>query len=120
MRIVSMRFVFFEAPPFTRLLPSYLEDDEYRVLQWALMQRPEWGDLVPHTGGFRKLRWRDDRRGKGSRSGLRIIYYVLAADRQIWLFTIYDKDEAQDLTPQQCRLLRSAIHDELAARRGDL
>jgi hypothetical protein len=51
-----MRFVFFEAPLFTRLLPAYLEDDEYRALQWTLMQRPEWGDLIPHTGGFRKLR----------------------------------------------------------------
>jgi hypothetical protein len=115
-----MRFVFFAAPLFTRLLPAYLEDDEYRALQWALMQRPEWGDLVPHTGGFRKLRWKDRRRGKGSRSGLRIVYYVLAADRQIWLFTIYDKDETQDLTAQQCRLLRSAIHDELAARSEDV
>jgi len=114
-----MRFVFFEAPLFTRVLPAYLEDDEYRALQWGLMQRPERGDLVPHTGGFRKLRWKDHRRRKGGRGGLRIVYYVLAADRQIWLFTIYDKDEAQNLTAQQCRLLRNAIHDELTARRDD-
>ena len=113
-----MRFVFLEAPLFTRLLPAYLADDEYRALQWALMQQPEWGDLIPNTGGFRKVRWRDQRRGKGKQGGLRIVYYVLAADRQIWLFTIYDKNEVQDLTPQQCRLLKNAIHDELAARRS--
>lgn len=114
-----MRFVFFETPLFTRLLPAYLDDDEYRALQWVLLQRPERGDVTPHTGGFRKLRWRDPRRRKGSRDGLRIVYYVLAAERQIWLFTIYDKDEAKNLTAGQCRLLRSAIHDELRARRGD-
>lgn len=51
--------------------------------------------------------------------GLRIVYYVFAAERQIWLVTIYDKDEAENLTAEQCRLLRSAIHDELRARRGD-
>ena len=119
LRIVAMRFVFFETPLFTRLLPAYLDDDEYRALQWALIQRPERGDLIPHTGGFRKLRWKDRRRRKGGRGGLRIVYYVLAADRQIWLFTIYDKDEAQNLTAQQCRLLRHAIHDELTARRDD-
>ena len=114
-----MRFVFFETALFTRLLPAYLEDDEYQALQRFLMQRPERGDVIPHTGGFRKLRWRDRRRGKGSKGGLRIVYYVLAADRQIWLFTIYDKDEVENLTAQQCRLLRSAIHDELTARSGD-
>jgi mRNA-degrading endonuclease RelE of RelBE toxin-antitoxin system len=111
-------FVFFETPLFTRLVPSYLGDDEYRALQGALMGQPHKGDLIPHSGGFRKLRWPDSRRGKGRRSGLRIIYYVLATDRQIWLFTIYDKDETQDLTPAQCRLLRKAIDAELEARRG--
>lgn len=39
-------------------------------------------------------------------------------DRQIWLFTIYDKNETQDLTANQCRLLRNAISEELEARRG--
>jgi hypothetical protein len=64
-----------------------------------------------------KLRWRDARRGKGKRGGLRVIYYVLAADEQIWLFTIYDKGEARDLTTQECLSLKRAIHDELSVRR---
>ena len=82
------------------------------------MRQPEKGDLIPHTGGFRKLRWPDPRRRKGRRGGLRIVYYVLATDRQIWLFTIYDKGETQNLTAGQCRLLRNAINAELEARRG--
>ena len=48
-----------------------------------------------------------------------MIYYVLVADKQIWLFTIYDKDEVEDLTAKQCRLLRNAIHEELETRRGN-
>ena len=117
LRIVAVRFVFFETPLFTRLLPAYLEDEEYRAVQLALTRQPEKGDLMPATGGFRKLRWTDRRRNKGRSGGLRIVYYVLAADRQIWLFTIYDKDETQNLTARECRLLKSAIHEELEARR---
>lgn len=113
-----MRFVFFETPLFSRLLPSYLDDADYRRLQDALMSEPERGDLMPGTGGFRKLRWPDSRRRKGRRGGLRVIYYVLAADEQIWLFTLYDKGEVEDPTPKQCRSLKHAIHEELRARRG--
>lgn len=108
--------VFFETPLFTRLLPEYLSDDAYQALQWALLENPELGDLMPGTGGFRKVRWEDARRGKGKRGGLRVIYYYLTADRQIWLFTLYDKDEAADLTPDEKRLLRQAIQAELQAR----
>jgi hypothetical protein len=39
---------------------------------------------MPGTGGFRKVRWEDARRGKGKRGGLRVIYYYLSADHQIW------------------------------------
>ncbi|HKK04703.1 MAG TPA: toxin [Gammaproteobacteria bacterium] len=112
-----MKLVFVEAPPFTRLLADYLTDDAYRDLQKALLENPELGDLVPGTGGFRKLRWPDSRRGKGKRGGLRIIYYYLTDDRQIWLFTLYDKDEAADLSAEEKRLLKKAIQQELAARR---
>ena len=101
-------------------MPGYLDDAEYGGLQSALMREPERGDLMPGTGGFRKLRWADRRRHKGKSGGLRVIYYVLAADRQIWFFTIYDKDEVKNLTPKQCRSLRNAIHEELRARRGDV
>ena len=112
-----MRFVFFETPVFSRLLESYMDDGEYGVLRSELMRAPEQGDLMPGTGGFRKLRWPDRRRHEGKRGGLRIIYYLLLEDRQIWLFTIYGKDERKDLTAKQCRLLGNAIREELEARR---
>lgn len=111
-----MQIVFFETPLFTRLLPNYLDDDGYQRLQNALLVNPEKGDVMPGTGGFRKLRWRDPRRGKGKRGGLRVIYYYLTADRQIWLFTIYDKDELVDLNADEKRALKKAIQTELAAR----
>ena len=71
---------FIEAPAFTRYISEYLADDDYRRLQNQLANNPELGDLMPGTGGFRKLRWADPRRGKGRRGGLRIIYYYFLAD----------------------------------------
>lgn len=108
---------FFEAPPFTRYLPDYFTDEEYRSLQHLLAQNPDLGDLMPGTGGFRKLRWADQRRGKGRRGGLRVIYYYFSAEQQIWLLTAYGKNEADDLTPAEKKELRAAIAGELNARK---
>ncbi len=71
---------------------------------------------MPETGGFRKLRWPDRRRGKGTRGGLRIIYYYFIEDTQIWLMTLYRKGDLQDLTPAQKRTLKVAIDAERRAR----
>lgn len=70
-----MKLVFLETPLFTRLLGDYLTEESYRELQRALMENPELGVVMPGTGGFRKARWEDARRGKGKRGGLRVIYY---------------------------------------------
>jgi mRNA-degrading endonuclease RelE of RelBE toxin-antitoxin system len=107
---------FFEAPAFSRFLANYLDDERYRALQNALAMSPDLGDLMPGTGGFRKLRWADSRRGKGRRGGLRVIYFWLDDRSQIWLMTIYDKNEAADLTPSQKKILKAAIDAEKKAR----
>jgi len=85
-------------------------------LQNGLTNNPELGDLMPGTGGFRKLRWADKRRGKGRRGGLRIIYYYFLSDQQIWLMTLHDKNEASDLTPREKKALQAAIAAELKMR----
>ena len=107
---------FIEAPLFTQLIADYLGDDGYRELQRQLVQDPQAGEVIPGTGGFRKLRWRDTRRGKGKRGGLRVIYYYFATDGQVWLITIYDKDEIQDLGPREKRALKAAIEAETHQR----
>jgi hypothetical protein len=107
---------FIEAPAFTRHLSRYLNDEGYRELQAKLDANPDLGDVMPGTGGFRKLRWADVRRGKGRRSGLRVIYYHFKSDSQIWLVTLYDKNEASDLTEREKKALKTSIEDELEAR----
>jgi len=107
---------FIEAPLFTQLVADYLGDDDYRELQRQLVENPQAGEVIPGTGGFRKLRWPDRRRGKGKRGGLRVIYYYLASDTQVWLITVYDKDEAADLSSAERRALKTAIDEELRQR----
>ena len=111
-----MNVLFIEAPAFTREIERYLDDDEFARFQEALARDPESGSVIRGTGGFRKIRWRDPRRRKGTRGGLRVIYYYFRDDQEIWLMTIYDKNEATDLTAQQKALLRAAIDAEREAR----
>lgn len=70
-----MKAVFVELPAFSRYRPDYLDDDRFRGLQIAMLKNPEAGDVIEGTGGLRKLRHGDVRRGKGKRGGLRVIYY---------------------------------------------
>lgn len=93
-----MKALFVELPPFERHRESYLDDVGYRALQAMLMTEPESGDVMEGTGGLRKTRVPDPRRGKGKRGGLRVIYYWWSEGRQFWLFTLYGKDEVTDLT----------------------
>ncbi len=107
---------FIEAPAFTRFLGRYLTDELYKDLQAFLMLNPDAGDIMQGTGGFRKLRWSDGRRGKGKRGGLRVIYFNFENDKQIWLMTIYDKSEADDLTATQKKALKEVLETEKLLR----
>ena len=111
-----MKATFVELPTFERIRKDYMDDDAYGELQQALMDNPEAGDVIEGTGGLRKLRRPDPRRGKGKRGGLRVIYYWWLGGDQFWLFTIFDKDQADDLTPDQRKALKQLLKRELDHR----
>jgi hypothetical protein len=113
-----MKAIFFETTHFTSTVGDYLSDDEYQLLQSNMLVNPELGEVMKRTGGFRKLRWHDPQRGKGKRGGLRVIYYWLQGNGQFWMFAIYDKDELENLTPEQEKQLKQAITAELKNRGG--
>ena len=81
------------------------------------MKNPDAGDVIEGTGGLRKLRHGDPRRDKGKRGGLRVIYYWWDGCSQFWLFTLYDKDEMADLSPDEKRVLKGMLKAVLEARR---
>ena len=112
-----MKALFVELPAFTRFRQDYLDDEQFRGLQNALLQRPDAGDVIEGTGGLRKVRHADPRRGKGKRGGLRVIYFWWGAGSQFWLFTLYDKDQMDDLSAKERRALKDMLKRELEARR---
>jgi len=114
--ILAMKATFVEMPAFARLRPLYLDDEEYRRLQAILMENPEAGDVIQGAGGLRKMRFADDRRNKGTRGGLRVIYYRWEPGAQFWLYAVFDKDEVSDLTRVQRSALRDALKTELVGR----
>ena len=114
--IKHMNAVFVELPPFERLRASYLDDDAYRALQNELMRNPHAGDVIEGAGGLRKLRQPDPRRGKGKRGGLRVIYYWWLGGEQFWLFTVFDKDQTDDLTPEQRKVVKRLLDTEREKR----
>lgn len=114
-----MKAVFVELPPFQRWRPEYLTDDEFRELQTALMANPKGAPVIPKTGGLRKLRWSSSANNRGKRGGVRVIYYAWTAGNQLWLFTIYGKNEVSDLSDDQRKALRKMLDAELTARTKD-
>jgi len=112
-----MKALFVELPAFARHRAGYMDDEGFRALQNDLMENPEKGEVIEGTGGLRKLRRPDPRRGKGKRGGLRLIYFWWETGRQFWLFTLYDKDEMDDLSAKEKDLLKAMLKRELDARR---
>ncbi|UYU32188.1 type II toxin-antitoxin system RelE/ParE family toxin [Siccibacter colletis] len=97
-------FTFIELKGFSQRRRMLMTDDEFRAFQEALIINPLAGDLIIGTGGFRKVRW--GRRFSGKRGGMRVIYYYLADKGRIYLALVYPKNEQDDLSAEQCRMLK--------------
>ena len=102
--------VILETHAFTAAILELLSYEEYRLLQQALVARPDAGRLMRGSGGLRKIRWAA--KGRGKRGGVRVIYYWhVLGDRLLMLFA-YAKSEQDDLTPRQRAALRKIIESE--------
>jgi len=102
--------IFIETSIFTKILPSYLSDDEYRGLQSYLLQKPDAGDLVRGSGGVRKVRWA--KAGQGKSGGIRAIYYWKKFENEIWMLTMYSKSERATISSHILKQIAEAIDHE--------
>jgi hypothetical protein len=78
-------------------------------LQQFLMQNPEAGELVPGSGGVRKVRWA--RPGMGKRGGLRVIYFVRYQPNEFWMLTLYAKAKHADVPAHILKQLLEAFRN---------
>lgn len=102
--------IIIETSIFSRQVQALLSDEEYRQLQLALILQPDMGAVIPGSGGLRKARW--SLAGRGKRSGVRTIYYWAVLDNQILMLLMYAKNEQDNLTREQLKVLRRIIEEE--------
>jgi hypothetical protein len=88
-----------ETQGFVRAAEKIWNAAELAALVDHLARNPEDGDIIPGTGGVRKLRW--GKAGTGKRGGARVIYFYYQMDRPLYLLLAYAKAQATDLTPDE-------------------
>lgn len=102
-----------ETEEFLADVKSVLTEEEHDALVLYVAQYPEGGDLIPDTGGLRKLRWAA--KGKGRRGGARVIYYFHNRDVPVFLMAVFAKNVQADLTAQE----RKALARQLRGLKAD-
>lgn len=85
-----------EMPEFLSATRKLMSDEERALLVDYLAWNPTAGDLIPGTGGVRKLRWGLE--GRGKRGGARVIYFHHDAEMPLFALTAFAKNERADLS----------------------
>ena len=97
-----------ESPLFTKLWPDYWSEDERGEFAAYLANNPEAGDVIPGSGGCRKVRW--SRAGSGKRSGVRVIYAVRLVSGAIVLLLMYAKSARENIPAHVLRQIAEELN----------
>jgi len=93
-----------ETQLFVRQAEAVWDEPEREAFVNFIAANSEAGDLIPETGGVRKVRWA--RSGTGKRGGARVIYFHHAVDRPLYLLMVYAKARRENLTADEKRAVR--------------
>jgi hypothetical protein len=96
-----------ETPLFLRQARDVWDDAERDEFVNFIARHPEIGDVIPDTGGVRKVRW--SRAGSGKRGGSRVIYFYHDEERPLYLLMVYAKARQENLTPDEKRAVRKFV-----------
>jgi hypothetical protein len=94
-----------ETPLFLRQAADIWDEAEHDAFVTYIASYPEAGDVIPETGGVRKVRW--TRAGSGKRGGTRVIYFYHDAGRPLYLLMVYAKARREDMTADEKRAVRA-------------
>lgn len=100
---------FVELSPFAAARDQYFDDDEFSEFQRYLADHPDAGDVIPGSGGCRKVRW--SAQGRGKRGGIRVIYFLRLGSGEIVLVTMYAKNVRDNIDPMVLKRLKEAYCD---------
>ena len=96
-----------ETPTFKKLVDALLTSEERQEFCVFIASHPEAGDLIPGSGGCRKVRW--SRQGMGKRGGVRIIYYNTLESGEIHLLLIYAKAVSENIPAHILKQIKEEI-----------
>jgi hypothetical protein len=85
-----------ETAEFLRKAKPLLSESERAELVAFVAANPEAGEIIPETGGVRKIRWALP--GKGKRGGARVIYYYHSERLPVFLLSAYMKGRKDNLS----------------------
>ncbi len=105
-----------ETPTFTRQAERLFSEDEKAELIAFLAENPLAGDVIPETGGVRKVRFAASGRGKSG--GARVIYYFFDDTIPLYALLVYPKNEKADLSSDDKRAASALVDAIKAARKG--
>ncbi len=105
MRSIPMTVV--ETPCFLREATVALTGEERVEVIEFLAANPEAGEVMPGTGGGRKIRWKAG--GRGKRGGVRVIYYFHNESLPIFLLSVFSKSEKTDLTKAEQNEMKALL-----------
>jgi hypothetical protein len=86
-----------------------LGDNDLRALEIELLNRPDAGKTIPGTGGLRKMRFSPPSWARGKRGATRVCYAWFPDVAAIYLFTIYTKNEMDNLSPADKKYFRNVL-----------
>ncbi len=98
-----------ESPLFSKLWPDYWTEDELGEFCAFIATRPNVGDVVPGSGGCRKVRW--SRSGTGKRGGVRVIYTARLKSGELVLLVIYAKSAKDNIPAHVLRQIAEEMSD---------
>lgn len=83
--------------------------DDLTALEQAILGNPEVGDLVPGTGGLRKVRLAQRAVRRGKSGGARVYYLDLPGRGTTYLIAIFGKREKSDLSPSERKAVAALV-----------
>lgn len=97
-----------ETAVFVRYAQEIWTDDERLAFITWIASNPEAGDIIPGSGGCRKVRWSAS--GHGRRGGARVIYFLMR-ETTVWLLIAYTKAKFDNLPTEFLAQLKKAVED---------
>ena len=94
---------------FQRQWPLYWTEEQRGEFASFIAEDPAAGDVVPGSGGIRKVRW--SRAGSGKSGGVRVIYFTRTAEGEVVLLTLYAKAKTDNLTGATLKEIRRALEE---------